>query len=107
MSRGTAMSTMNIGRRLRALMAAQQNKAALLEAEWLLAHRGEAYVEHNNDKVWQPSNIVESNLALQAISNIEKRLGKTAQAEDRNKAFMAAWPGDDAQAVAKLRAKTY
>lgn len=93
--------------RLRALMAAQQNKAALLEAEWLLAHRGEAYVEHNNDKVWQPSNIVESNLALQAISNIEKRLGKTAQAEDRNKAFMAAWPGDDAQAVAKLRAKTY
>ena len=93
--------------RLRALMATRQDKAALQEAEWLIAHRGEAYVEHNNDKIWQPSNIAESNLALLAAATIEKRLGRDSQAADRNKAFLALWPSDDAQAVARLRAKTY
>ncbi len=90
--------------RLRALMAVGQNKLALQEAEWLIAYRGRAYVERNNDFLWEPSNIAESNLALQAAAEIEKRLGKSHQAELRLQQFKAVWPDNNAQAIAWRRA---
>ncbi len=92
--------------RLRALMAVGQNKLALQEAEWLTAYRGRAYVEPNNKHLWSPSNIAESNLALQAAADIEARLGRSAQAELHLKQFKTAWTDDNARAVASLRASS-
>lgn len=92
--------------RLRALIVSGQNKAALQEAEWLIAHRGRAYVERNNNSLWAPSNIAESNLALRAAADIEKRLGNPHQAELRLQQFKTAWSDDNAQSIARLRASS-
>lgn len=89
--------------RLRALMTVGLNKQALQEAEWLIAYRGRAYVERNNNFLWTPTNIVESNLALLAASDIEKRLGTPAQAKLRLEQFKAVWADADAQNIARHR----
>ena len=92
--------------RSRALMAGGQDKLALQEVEWLVAHRGRAYVELNNQSLWDPSNIIESNLAILDAATIEKRLGRFDQAERRSKAFLAVWPERDAQNIASQHTKT-
>lgn len=86
--------------RMKALLADKQDKRALQEADWLIANRGLAYAEVNNRAMWKPSNLVESNLAILVAANIEKRLGLKDQAEARNKIFLAAWPGKEAQKIA-------
>jgi len=86
--------------RMKALLADKQDKRALQEADWLIANRGLAYAEVNNRAMWKPSNLVESNLAILMAANIEKRLGLKDQAEARNKIFLAAWPGKEAQKIA-------
>ena len=90
--------------RLQALMTIGLNKQALQEAEWLIDYRGRAYVERNNNFLWAPSNITESNLALHAIADIEKRLGRPAQAKLRLEQFKAIWTDADAQNIARHRA---
>ena len=92
--------------RLRALMALGQDRLALQEAEWLIAYRGRAYVERNNNSLWAPSNIAESNLALRAAADIEKRLGRFTQAEFQLQQFKTVWPDSDAQTIARLRASS-
>jgi len=87
--------------RMRALQADGQDKAALQEAEWLIANRGLAYIESNNKSLWKPSNLIESNLAILTAADIESRLGLTDQAEKRNKEFLAVWPGKEAQKIAR------
>ncbi len=92
--------------RLRAMMATQQHAQALQEAEWLIAYRGRAYVEANNNFLWEPSNIIESNLALLAAAESEKKLGNASKAESRLREFSVVWPGDDAQTIARRRTQT-
>ncbi|MEO8003023.1 MAG: putative peptide modification system cyclase [Arenimonas sp.] len=92
--------------RSRALMAAGQNKLALQEAEWLVAYRGRAYIELNNQSLWDPSTIIESNLAILDAATIEKRLGRFDQAERRNKVFLTVWPEREAQNIANQQTKT-
>lgn len=92
--------------RLHALVAGDQNKPALQEADWLIAYRGRAYVELSNQSLWDPGNIIESNLAMLEAANIEKALGRLDQAQRRNNAFLAEWPGRDAQNIAAQHTKT-
>jgi hypothetical protein len=87
-------------------VAGDQNKPALQEADWLIAYRGRAYVELSNQSLWDPGNIIESNLAMLEAANIEKALGRLDQAQRRNNAFLAEWPGRDAQNIAAQHTKT-
>jgi putative peptide modification system cyclase len=80
---------------LRALLAAKDLPAARRQADWLSNHRGRAYSEFGIDYMWQAANVVESNLALLAASDLAKAAGDAAEAERNLDAFRSAWP--DAQ----------
>jgi putative peptide modification system cyclase len=65
---------------------------ALREAEWLVQNRGTAYAEYNSRSMWQPVNVLESNLALQSAAGYAEKLGNLKLAQDRNQQFLEAWP---------------
>ncbi len=89
---------------LRALMATGADTEALAQATWLVENRGLAYAEYNANGVWQPTNVLESGLALDAAARLAERTGNPALAQAKRAAFAAAWPGDAAAALVERRA---
>ena len=76
----------------RAYAMAGRHEDALHEADWLVANRGRAFAEGNDNNMWQPINVAESDLAL--LSSAEQALagGHKEIARQRLKAFEQAWP---------------
>ena len=76
----------------RAYAVDNRHDDALREMDWLVANRGRAYAEGNDDNMWQPVNVLESDLAL--LSSAEQALagGNKVVARQRLKAFDLAWP---------------
>lgn len=89
---------------MRAFEAARDTSRALGEAEWLIAQRGRAFVEYNSDNIWQPANLIEANLALQAAARYAGELGKHDLSRSRLNEFKAAWP--DAQELELVKRRT-
>jgi putative peptide modification system cyclase len=77
---------------LRAYVAKHSRAEALAQARWLSSHRGRAYVEWSSQYVLQPSNLVESNLALLSEAELLREDGQTKPAADALAAFNNAWP---------------
>jgi hypothetical protein len=77
---------------LRAYVAAGRRDDALREADWLAANRGRAYAEGNLDDIWQPTNVVESDLALLTAAELALAGGQKDLARQRLKSFDQAWP---------------
>jgi len=92
------------------LRAYMQNGAladARREAEWLVAHRGRAYVEGNSQYLLQPANVLESNLALLSLAEIAEQNGEVDSASSHLSQFKDAWkspPPMVAQRVLALEA---
>lgn len=89
---------------MRALARNKDYAAAIQQAEWLVAHRGRAYAEHNSLSIWQPVNVIESNLALDAAARYAERLGQADIARKYESAFLEAWPDGAALPASKRRA---
>jgi putative peptide modification system cyclase len=91
------------------LMRAYAKAGKLTEArklaDWLATHRGLAYAEFGHEFMWQPANVIESDLALFAASELARADGDDATAQARREAFESVWKGPDATAVAAARAK--
>jgi len=84
---------------LRALLvdmqvAAGQLDDALVNAQWILDHRGRAYAEQGCGYCQQPLNVYESNLASLRVAEIQWKLGRCDMAEDELRRFDAAWGPD-------------
>ena len=88
---------------LRAYLAAGREAEAMSLAGWLATHRGRAFSEPSAGYVLQPSNVVESNLALRAQALLARRAGDAAKAQAHDKAFASAWSGDAAAEVVARR----
>jgi putative peptide modification system cyclase len=91
----------------RAYLGAGQFTEALREVEWLGAQRGRAYGEFNSLKVWQPVNVVESDLALLAGKRAASALGDEAAAAKFQAAFAAAWKDPSSEPIAARRWRSY
>jgi putative peptide modification system cyclase len=79
----------------RAYLAAGRYQSALDQANWLVSNRGLAYGEFNSLSVWQPVNVLESNLALVTAETAAIGLGNSVAAGKAQAALSAAW-GDAA-----------
>jgi putative peptide modification system cyclase len=90
---------------MRASAQAGDRSRARQLADWLATHRGLAYAEFGHEFMWQPANVIESDLALYAAYELAKADGDEATAKARLEAFEAVWKGPDAAAVAAARAK--
>ncbi len=77
---------------MRAYASNKSYEKALQQADWLVANRGLAYAEFNSINMWQPVNVIESNLALLSAADYAEKLGRNDLANERRKAFAAAWP---------------
>ena len=80
---------------MRAYAADRSYEKALGQSDWLVANRGLAYAEFNSGYMWQPVNVVESNLALLASAHYANKLGRIELALKRRKEFNAAWPNGE------------
>lgn len=89
---------------MRAYALGKQYDAALTQADWLATHRGRAYGEFNSECIWQPANVIESDLAMQAAARYADRLGQSDLAKKKQAAFLAAWRGGDKLTVVARRA---
>jgi putative peptide modification system cyclase len=79
------------------------------EAEWLVGHRGRAYVEWNSQYLLQPLNVLETDLALLTSAEIALETGSVDLARRLLAQFDAAWkhpPDFLARRVEALRAAT-
>jgi putative peptide modification system cyclase len=95
--------------RLRALRAADEPEDALREAEWLVSHRGRAWMEWGGQRMQVPINVAESRTAMLERGELQLALGRADAARASLAAFEAAWPsaGPLLQArVAALRKAT-
>lgn len=88
---------------MRALARSNQIDGALQQAEWLADHRGRAYGEANSLGLWQPANVVESNLALFSAATYAEQLGQVETAKKYRALFAKAWPGDEHLDISKRR----
>ena len=77
---------------MRAQLAAGDKGAALTEARWLAGNRGRAYVEWSSQYLLQPTNLVESNLALLVQAELLKQGNHPDQAAAALGEFGKAWP---------------
>jgi putative peptide modification system cyclase len=89
----------------RAYLAAGQYQLALDQANWVVAHRGLAYGESNSRSVWQPVNVLESNLALVTAERAAVELGDIVAAHKNQMALAAAWGESANGPVAARRRK--
>jgi tetratricopeptide (TPR) repeat protein len=91
---------------LRAFMQTGELADARREAEWLSSHRGMAYVEFNSQSVLQPSNVLESDLALLSLAEIARQNGDVALAQRQLDRFLEIWknpPPIAARRIASVR----
>jgi hypothetical protein len=92
---------------LRAYRQANLPQEASQEAAWLMSHRGRAYVELNSNWLLQPSNVLESDLAILSGAELAEAAGDHAQARELLGKFTKAWqqpPGFVAERLLKLKA---
>ncbi|MFY2762681.1 putative peptide modification system cyclase [Arenimonas sp. MALMAid1274] len=85
---------------MRARAGSREWTQALVLAQWLASNRGRAYGEFDGMGMLKPANLAESNLALGASAAYARELGQASQAEEAEAAFRAAWPRDEARALA-------
>jgi len=88
-----------------AYTAAGRYEEALREAQWLIAHRGRAYLEINSLAVLQPRNVVESDIAMLRMAELAHALGRDAEAQKQLTAFDAVWPPNARPPFAAARAE--
>jgi putative peptide modification system cyclase len=88
---------------MRAYGRNKQYSLALQQAEWLTTHRGRAYGEFNSLNLWQPANVIESDLALLAEARYAEELGQTALAKKKRAAFATVWPDGEKLKAVTLR----
>ncbi|HVX04649.1 MAG TPA: hypothetical protein VHA71_05960, partial [Rhodanobacteraceae bacterium] len=72
------------------------NTGALVEAHWLSAHRGRAYVESNMQLMLAPFNVAVSDLALLRLAELSSAMGNETASHESLAAFEAAWPKAEA-----------
>ncbi|GAB3100271.1 putative peptide modification system cyclase [Lysobacter terrae] len=77
---------------MRAYEDAGNVPAALEQARWLQAHRGQAYVELECGHCLQALNVVDSNLALRTQSRLLARAGEAEKAGAAQAEFERRWP---------------
>ena len=92
---------------LRAYRQANLSQDAIREAQWLSSHRGRAYVEWNAERMLQPMNVLESDLAVLALAELANSDGDANKARQLLAKFALIWrqpPGFVAERVLKLNA---
>ncbi|MGV8940699.1 MAG: putative peptide modification system cyclase [Lysobacter sp.] len=77
-----------------ALVAAGRHGEALAHAEWLLSHRGRAYMEANAAQVLQTLNVLDTRLAHLYAAEAMTALEKAEPAGQRVEALLTVWPRD-------------
>lgn len=77
---------------LEAYAAAGETEAALIEARWLAAHRGLAYVEHSGGQALQALNVADTRMARLRAAELLAELGRHVDAQREAQAFLKAWP---------------
>ena len=87
---------------LRAYRQAGQPQAAQIEAEWLAARRGRAFMEWNSHYMLLPANVFESNLALLTLAELAMDQGNAAAAATHLAAFRKAWSSPPAFVSARI-----
>jgi uncharacterized protein HemY len=93
--------------RLRAYLEAKRWDDATHETDWLISHRGLAYVELNNGYLWQATNVAESDLALLTAAKLAERAGQKELTKRRRAAFQSAWPGSEKLSVVTTRSRAF
>lgn len=75
-----------------ALRAAGRETEALEQADWLLDHRGRAYMEANASQVLQTLNVLDTRLAHLRAAQMLKAMGEQEAASRRIKSLLEVWP---------------
>jgi hypothetical protein len=89
---------------LTALSAAGRNKEALKQADWLIEHRGRAYIEANAAQVLQTLNVIDTRIAVLQAAEAMMALQETGPAAEKLDAFLDAWPRNRLPVHLRLRA---
>jgi len=92
---------------LRAYRQGDLPQDAMQEATWLSSHRGRAYAEWNSERLLQPMNVLESDLAILTSAELAAAAGDGDRARELMGKFDQIWrqpPGFIAERVLKLRA---
>jgi hypothetical protein len=76
------------------LTAAGHDEEALVHAEWLLSHRGRAYMEANAAQVLQTLNVLDTRLAHLHAAEAMAAMEKAEPANQRVEALLTVWPRD-------------
>jgi putative peptide modification system cyclase len=77
-----------------ALRAKGEWSEALKENEWLLSHRGLAYVEAAGNMALQSLNVSDANLARLNAAELLKAAGRSSDSRDQADAFRLAWEAE-------------
>lgn len=85
---------------MRAYAANGNYPSALSEADWMQTHRGRAYGEYNSFNVWQPVNVLESNLSLLAAMHYADKVGDKKKRDASKATLHAVWPNASQSEVA-------
>ena len=75
-----------------AYQATGQHGKAIQHADWLVAHRGRAYVEFNLEQALQPLNVADTRLAHLWASESHAKANQDKAAATRRAAFVQSWP---------------
>ncbi|HEX7370556.1 MAG TPA: putative peptide modification system cyclase [Rhodanobacteraceae bacterium] len=86
-----------------AYSGANDNVNALVEARWLVAHRGRAYLENSVQQIMTPFNVAESDLALLSEAQFSLVAGDKPSARKALRAFSRTWPDFSDSAFAAKR----
>ncbi len=89
---------------LRAYLRDKSLADARREAEWLATHRGRAYVEWGSQYLLQPSNVLESDLALLTLAEIGVETGDELLASQQLARFESAWKQPPAFLTGRVQA---
>lgn len=72
----------------------EQHEKALKLADWVLAHRGRAYVEANASQVLQALNVADTRLVRLHRAQVLAALDRHEESASELRRFFAAWPRD-------------
>ena len=76
---------------LRLSREAKRDAVALREAQWLTMHRGRAYIEHADDYLSTPANVVDTTAALLDAAEILSQRGDAKASSRALATFLSAW----------------
>ena len=77
-----------------ALAASGRNEEALQQAQWLLQHRGRAYMESNASQVLQALNVLDTRMAHLYAADALLAVQSTQPAADQVAELLRVWPRD-------------